>query len=618
MLTIVLLTMAREKSLDLSSRRLFIRTMSLCIACLAMDILSVVAIVYATEGSFPVIPTMIICKLYLLLLIDQGYAAFLYVANEFFAEGTHRGLRRAYRWIFIIGSAAIAILPISYYCSGRIVYSYGPSTAATYTVAFILLVSTMIMAFASTDVISRRRQRCILIWQGCWMVAAALQFLMPELLVVGFAAAFGLVLVHAELENPHESVDRMTGQFTSNAMYVYMRERYREKQSFAVMYLYADYRAGDFDLELDKTAMLRIANFLDEDDRSYVFHQTENSYAVIYKNEGEMRYGYERAVSDIEAAVGMPIDFNYTLIPDSSVFQSVDEFQQFQHYNERNVSNGETIVIREDQANEMRDYLMIRDKVTWALNNNRVEVFYQPIYDLEKHRFTSAEALVRLRDDDEELVMPGSFIPIAEENGLIVPLGTEVFRQVSEFLSTGKPQRLGIEHMEVNLSMAQFDEDNPATFVEQIMSRYQVDPREINLEITETADSGRRQNVLKNMETLIDKGITFSLDDFGTGRSNLDYFVSMPVQLVKFDYKFTNWYFENEKARSIIKGTVDIIRNMGLPIVAEGVETEQQLYAMKALGVTYIQGFYFSRPLPAGEFLRFLSENQYSAPDFDA
>lgn len=266
------------------------------------------------------------------------------------------------------------------------------------------------------------------------------------------------------------------------------------------------------------------------------------------------------------------------------------------------------------EAEKMREYMQVRDQISWAIANDRIEVFYQPIYDLSRKRFTSAEALVRIRDNDGGLVMPGKFIPVAEENGLIIPLGTEVFRQVCEFLASGIPQTCGLEYIEVNLSMAQFDQDNPAAFVQQLLSRYSVDPRNINLEITETADAATRQAVLRNMNTLIGNGIGFSLDDFGTGRSNLDYFVTMPVDIIKFDYKFTHWYFESEKARKVIEGTVDIIKSVGLPIVAEGIETEDQLNAMMELGVSYIQGFYFSKPLPQIEFVSFLKNNMTQLP----
>ena len=155
---------------------------------------------------------------------------------------------------------------------------------------------------------------------------------------------------------------------------------------------------------------------------------------------------------------------------------------------------------------------------------------------------------------------------------------------------------------------AQFDQKNPYAFVLDNMEKYQIKPEWINLEITETASSDMRQILLLNMRKLINKGIMFSLDDFGTGRSNLDYFITMPVKNIKFDYSFTQGYFKNVKTRHVVKGMIGIIRNMGLQVISEGVETEEQLDTMIALGVHYIQGFYFSKPIPGDQFLTFLAE----------
>jgi EAL domain-containing protein (putative c-di-GMP-specific phosphodiesterase class I) len=164
--------------------------------------------------------------------------------------------------------------------------------------------------------------------------------------------------------------------------------------------------------------------------------------------------------------------------------------------------------------------------------------------------------------------------------------------------------------MEWVINNTDFENIDWASFIQQAMTRYKVDPSWINLEITETADANTRQVVLSNMDILRQQGITFSLDDFGTGRSNLDYIVNMPVQIIKFDYQFTHWYFGDEKARNVVEGTASIIRNMGLPIVAEGVENEEQLEAMIRLGASYIQGFYFSKPLQKDVFVEFMRKQQ--------
>jgi EAL domain-containing protein (putative c-di-GMP-specific phosphodiesterase class I) len=315
----------------------------------------------------------------------------------------------------------------------------------------------------------------------------------------------------------------------------------------------------------------------------------------------------------IHAAVDMPLNLSYRLMPDSSVFESADEYFRAHYYCEKQAEGQECYIVDQQAVEGMRSYNQVSDLITSALAEHRVEVFYQPIYSVERGYFTAAEALVRIRDSDGKLVPPGAFIPVAEDNGLIVPLGIEIFRQVCQFLSSGEPQARGLEYIEVNLSVAQLDQENPADFIQRIMSGYNVDSKWINLEITETASSSAKQVLLKNMNKLIQKGVRFSLDDFGTGRSNLDYFVEMPVDIIKFDYSFIQGYFRSLKARYVVESMVELMSKMGLPVVAEGVETREQLETMCQLGVSYVQGFYFSRPVPREEFLAFLDENNTAA-----
>ena len=140
------------------------------------------------------------------------------------------------------------------------------------------------------------------------------------------------------------------------------------------------------------------------------------------------------------------------------------------------------------------------------------------------------------------------------------------------------------------------------------MEKHNLDPSCINLEITESASIRRRNNLLKNMEVLIDYGVKFSLDDFGNGESNLNYIVDMPVSIVKFDRDMSQAYFANQKAKFVMEASMHMIHDMELEIVSEGVETKEQMEAIAALGIEYIQGYYFSKPLPAEEFLRFVEE----------
>ena len=612
-LVILLLLFFREKNLDFSSRRLFLLTIISCLVCLSLDILSIVGIDAAQRGVIPPLLARFICKVYVVSLVHQCYRGFLYAAGEFFAEGSHHLQRVAYRWIFLIGSLWMWVLRIDYFMEGRAVFSYGPCNIVAYGLAFVYIVSTIVMAFIGSDHSSRVRRRAILVWQGSWLIAAVIQATHPTVLLAGFAAACGMFLLYAELENPHEGVDRMTGLYNVNALNRYIQDCYQNGREFASLQIRVEYLLQNVDLETEKTVMIRAANYLIQVKDAFPFRQSDYEFVLIFRNREDMDRGFEQIVSGIDAAIDMPVKLGYVLIPSSKMIFGADEFFRFQHYMSNKIEGMERVVVDEKTVSGMREYSRVKEMIQTALSDGRVEVFYQPFYNVKKDRFTACEALVRIRDLDGKIVPPGVFIPIAEENGLIVPLGIEIFRQVCAFLASGEPQKRGLEYIEVNLSVAQFDKENPADFVQNIIKEYNVDPSWINLEITETASTSAKQILLKNMYKLISNGIRFSLDDFGTGRSNLDYFVEMPVDIIKFDFSFTQGYFTSEKAKYVIESMVELMHRMNLAIVAEGVETREQLDTMCGLGVEYIQGYYFSKPIPRDRFLKFLEERNVTA-----
>lgn len=171
-------------------------------------------------------------------------------------------------------------------------------------------------------------------------------------------------------------------------------------------------------------------------------------------------------------------------------------------------------------------------------------------------------------------------------------------------------EEYGIEYVEINLSMVQCSDEKLAERYIRIMEEYNINPKFINLEITESATVEMKKTLLANMKKLIQYGITFSLDDFGTGQSNLNYIVEMPVQIVKFDREMTKSYFESHKGRFVMNAAMHMIQGMKLHIVSEGIETKEQLETMEELGIEYIQGFYFSKPLPLLEFIEFISHQK--------
>ncbi len=599
----------REKKLDLMNRKLFQRAICACFACLIFDILSVILINLSVNSGFNPFITGLVCKLYIMLLVMQGYFGYVYASTSLLPRNKTwaKIARIIFHLIFAAGELMMLLLPIDYTASGRIVYSFGPSTSVAYTLSAIYILSTIVTTIAYRKNMPGRRFIAMILWQGIWLLAAAIQFAVPSLLLVGFASAFGMVILYIQLENPSEFIDGSTGLFTTNALSAYVHDKYRFGRKFSLFTAKIHYLTNYVDFNMEQAAVMRTARALVNLGPEPAFRIDDDTFCVVYENTDRM---FERAANikmQKDGVTDLPAKGTYLLIPDSTIMSGPDEFFRFLH---TYLENDQEITVADEKlVHKLREQNRIKELIDEALRKDRVEVFYQPFYNAKEQCFDVAEALVRIRREDGSLIPPGEFIPVAEETGMIIPLGVSIFEKICQFLSKGEVQKLGLRQIEVNISAAQFDFDNPYKFVLEYIDRYNIDPGLINLEITETAAARNREIMFKNMNNLIEKGVSFSLDDFGTGRSNIDYFINMPVSVIKFDYTFTRSYFENDKTKYVMTGMVDILHKMNMNVVAEGIETEEQLNVMTDMGVEYIQGYYFSRPIPEDEYIEFLKKN---------
>ena len=232
-----------------------------------------------------------------------------------------------------------------------------------------------------------------------------------------------------------------------------------------------------------------------------------------------------------------------------------------------------------------------------AIAGQELRAHYQPILDLETGRILSLEALVRWQHSTRGLIPPGDFIPIAEQTGLIVPLGEwmleESCRQLHEWLEAGLvDQHLSIS---VNIAGAHLRQSGLAEHIQRLLVKYNLQPAQINLEITENSVIGNHDDVIEVLETLRDLGFRLHLDDFGTGYSSLSYLQRLPIQTLKIDQSFLRG-IEHERDREIVRAVVSLAKALDLNVVCEGIETLEQLEWLRALGCPSGQGYFFARP----------------------
>lgn len=304
--------------------------------------------------------------------------------------------------------------------------------------------------------------------------------------------------------------------------------------------------------------------------------------------------------------------FDLNLIPYVCLAKCPEDIDNFQSlisfgtdFHEKLPYNGEVIHADGSTVKSMVSLLTGMDSIIErALANHGFHVYYQPIYSIEKKRFVSAEALLRLIDEKEGFISPEIFIPAAEKSGAIHKIGDYVLTEVFQFIASSEYKKLGLEYIEINLSVSQCMHHGLADSILESMSRYGVSSNQVNLEITESAASYDQSVMSENLEQLSAAGITFSLDDYGTGYSNMYRIAALPLKIVKLDKTFVN--NQNSKMWTILQNTVRMIKDLNMEIVVEGIETEEMVKKFSDLKCDFIQGYFFSKPIPQREFVEFI------------
>jgi EAL domain-containing protein (putative c-di-GMP-specific phosphodiesterase class I) len=238
-----------------------------------------------------------------------------------------------------------------------------------------------------------------------------------------------------------------------------------------------------------------------------------------------------------------------------------------------------------------------------ALSRDEFEVYYQPIYDLETNRIICFEALVRWIHPLRGMIAPGDFIPLAEGAGIIIPIGDWVLRKAC-MAAASWSQNVSVA---VNLSPAQFKNHDLVASVMAALSESGLPPHLLELEITESVLLRDSEATLAALHRLRKLGVRISMDDFGTGYSSLSYLLSFPFDKIKIDRLFVRKLASKGDSIAIVRAVTGLGKSLGILILAEGVETNEQLALLREEGCKEVQGFLFSRPHPAAEVERMLS-----------
>lgn len=497
-------------------------------------------------------------------------------------------------------------------------YNYGPAIMLCYIIGFLYIFITMVAAVVYRSRMRKEDSIAIIAGLVVWAVLALVQLQFHGLQVSSVALMLMALILFLSMENPREYYEKSIANVRNNDAFIMtLVEMFGYKKNFFIVSVIFTGKTSNLSGEdrkmlgqLQENIARMSENEIDES--AYLSGWNTLSFIITSPEKVEKMMGLVNNYKDDSGNFKL----TYVVLEVPKYTRDADEAVQILSY----VSNeyiytqsSPNLVIDETIVDKMIVRNNIEDIVRKATQDKAFEVYYQPILNVNEGWFSSAEALVRLkRPDSERFISPEDFIPIAEKIGLILEIDDLVFEKVCSFIAREKLSDYGIKIVEVNLSGNEVVDRQTYTRLLGKMEKYDIPPSMINFEITETAYINNDEVFKKNVQKLKEMGSTFSMDDFGSGYSNLLELLKMEYKLVKMDKEFIWKCLDKTRPENMkmLEYSIGFLKDYGLHVLAEGVETLEMAEILIEKGVEYLQGFYYSKPLPEDKYIAFLKSQK--------
>ena len=461
--------------------------------------------------------------------------------------------------------------------------------------------------------ISRRRSG-LTIMLFITLAGIIIQMVWPQIQVEIFAESIALLVIMLFIEDEDDRIDAVCDLYNRVALIQDLNSLFTMKQDFDLLVIHI-YNAEMLNKvtgtvsneEVQKTVGL----YLKKLNKNYETYRISSNVFVMksIRMDDELNRTISESIvrrfADPWDHEGVEIHLN-ALIMEASYPKDLESIEEVLRMTDAATEViAQTKVLRGTEL----DYLSREAEISLALRRgfreHSYEVYYQPVYYLENMSIHSAEALIRLHDEELGDIPPGEFIPIAERDGIIDRIGSFVLEEACMFLSSGLPGQMGIEYISVNLSVVQCMRSGFAAYAKELAARYDIAPSQVSFEIKESAAAGDLPILMNVIRTLRDYGFRFSMDSYGTGFSDLHALYALDFDVIKIDRSILN-RAEDKIGRIVLENCVRMIREMKRRILVEGVETIEQIELLKKLDVDYVQGYYSSKPITKNELLGIL------------
>lgn len=500
-------------------------------------------------------------------------------------------------------------------------YVRGPLKNITYLITIFYSIFVMIIAEINRQLIARRIFWLFEAYPFVSVFFVLIQFFYPNVIMTGVASFASILFAYLVVQSYLIELDLSTGLMTEGPL----KKRISMQKTNSVLFVFTidniNLIQSSMDISNWNKLILKIGNLFSSTFPNSAYHISTNRFAALCKSESELNQKSETIIKTItELGEGMnsfipiPIDYYCASVNFTSEENDYDSLMDIinnllTRAKENQLRSlqlcDEAVMV--DRERKRYIYRILKRELELELDSTQFQVWFQPIYSLEKKQFTYMEALSRLQGTELGDIPPQEFVYVAETRGLIERLGFVTFEKVCKFISSNREL---VNAVSINFSVYQMTNKNLVQNVLNTIRRFELNPSNIIMEVTESTFIDNFEVVSDNMKRLANSGVHFYLDDFGTGYSNLANVISLPFSTIKIDRSLVLMMEESSRGVNLFYNLVKTFKDSGLKILVEGVETQNQNLLVENAGVDFIQGFLFSRPLPEKTCIEFLSKSK--------
>ena len=482
-----------------------------------------------------------------------------------------------------------------------------------YADAFFYLGISLLTLAINRNKLRKKLSFIVLVYNGILAAGYIIRMLFPQYLIMDFFCILAIIIVYLSFEDSAGYLEHRTQAFRLEALSFLMEEMTGKNPLILGIQIhdYNDMREIYTGSHIDECLRL-IGDFLKKSypglSRFYINSGRfvlagESSEYELKKIKDEIRRRFKKPWKNAGKDMEVYLEVHFVEVCSHLEIDSAENIIQglLSAFNGISELSDADMIISDETLKNIREATQVKRLIQKAVETRKVEMFLQPIVSAENHRIVGAEALARLRDDDGNILAPGVFIPIAEKSGHINNLGEQMLEKACEFMSSRDIEKIGLSWINVNLSPLQFLKSDLSKRFTSIIEKYKVNPENIHLEITEESMIDYAL-LKKQVFDIKNAGFHFVLDDFGAGYSNVTRLNRYPFFNIKLDMQVVWEYFKSHE--EILPALIQAFKHMGFSVTAEGIESREMADEMKKLGCDYLQGFYFSKPLPVEDFIK--------------